>query len=93
MNDTPHTIAVIKDIVARLKREPALAGRLEDTADLVDGVGMDSLEMLQFMLELEERLAIQIDFDRLEFSYLKSIATLAAYLDSMPRRPAATGTA
>jgi hypothetical protein len=29
--------------------------------------------MLRFMLELEERLSIQIDFDALEYSYLNSI--------------------
>ena len=93
MTDLHLTIAVIKDIVARLKRDPALASQLEDCADLVDGVAMDSLELLQFMLELEERLAIQIDFERFEFSYLRSIVTLAAFLDSMPRRQAIAGAA
>jgi acyl carrier protein len=93
MNDATSTITAIKGIVARLKRDPALAGRLQDDADLVEGVGMDSLEMLQFMLELEERLAIQIDFDQLEFAYLRSIARLAGFLDSMPRRQLAAGAA
>jgi acyl carrier protein len=93
MNDSTPTIAAVKDIVARLKRDPALATRLDDAADLVDGVGLDSLEMLQFMLELEERLAIQIDFDQLEFSYLRSIARLAAFLDAMPRRSIPAGAA
>ncbi len=54
----------------------------------LDGVGMDSLELLQFMLELEERLAIQIDFDRLEYSYLHSIQMLAEFLATMPPRRA-----
>jgi hypothetical protein len=44
--------------------------------------------MLQFMLELEDRLAIRIDFDRLEFSYLHSIHRLADFLDTMPPRQA-----
>lgn len=86
MTEATPTIAAVKDIVARLKRDPELAARLDDTADLVEGVGLDSLEMLQFMLELEERLAIRIDFDQLEYSYLRSIARLAAFLDTMPRR-------
>jgi acyl carrier protein len=93
MTEATPTIAAIKDIVARLKRDPALATRLDDTADLVEGVGLDSLEMLQFMLELEEKLAIQIDFDQLEFAYLRSIARLAAFLDTMPRRQLAAGAA
>ncbi|MDO8278914.1 MAG: phosphopantetheine-binding protein [Burkholderiaceae bacterium] len=93
MNDTPasSTLLAIKNIVARIKRKPELAHSLADTADLIDEVGLDSLEMLQFMLELEESLNILIDFDRLEFSSLRSIQQLAGLLDTMPRRMPATG--
>jgi acyl carrier protein len=80
------TAAVIKQIVAKLRGEPALADELADTADLVGEIALDSLEMLQFMLEVEERLAIRIDFERLEFAHLRSIRTLAEFLDAMPAR-------
>ena len=42
------------------------------------------------MLEIESTLAIQIDFDRLEFAYLRSIDTLAAFLDTMPAAAGST---
>jgi acyl carrier protein len=80
------TVTAIKQIVAKVRNAPELATELADTADLVDGLALDSLEMLQFMLELEDRLAIRIDFDRLEFAYLRSIRTLADFLDTMPAR-------
>jgi len=81
-------IPVIKRIVARVKRDEALATQLADDADLVDGARLDSLELLQFMLEVEESLGIAIDFDRLEFADLHSIRRLAEFLDTMPARPA-----
>lgn len=80
------TVITIKEIVAKLRHAPQLVNELPDTADLADGLALDSLEMLQFMLELEERLSIRIDFDRLEFSYLRSIRRLADFLDTMPAR-------
>ena len=80
------TVSAIKQIVAKLRNTPELASNLPDTADLVNGLALDSLEMLQFMLELEDRLSIRIDFDRLQFSYLESISTLAHFLDTMPPR-------
>jgi acyl carrier protein len=80
------TVITIKEIVAKLRNAPQLVNELPDTADLADGLALDSLEMLQFMLELEERLSIRIDFDRLEFSYLRSIRRLAEFLDTMPAR-------
>jgi acyl carrier protein len=80
------TISAIKEIVAKVRGAPDLAAELTDTADLVNELALDSLEMLQFMLELEDRLAIRIDFDLLEFSYLHSIRALADFLDTMPAR-------
>jgi acyl carrier protein len=82
------TIGTIKAIVAGIRNAPGLADTLPDTADLVDGLALDSLEMLQLMLELEDRLAVRIDFDRLEFGYLRSISALAGFLDTMPPRRA-----
>jgi acyl carrier protein len=80
------TISTIKAIIAKLKRQPELVNELSDHADLINEVGLDSLELLQFMLEVEERLGIQIDFDALEFSYLHAIHTLAVFLEKMPLR-------
>ena len=82
------TIGTIKSIVAGIRNAPGLAAELSDTADLVDGLALDSLEMLQLMLELEEKLAVRIDFERLEFAYLRSISVLAGFLDTMPPRQA-----
>lgn len=80
------TINTIKDIIAKLTHKPELAQQLGDDADLINEVGLDSLGLLQFMLEVEERLGIQIDFNLLEFSYLQSIHTLAEFLEQMPER-------
>lgn len=81
-----ETIGTIKAILGKLKRDESMAARLSDEADLIDEVGLDSLEMLQFMLEAEERLGLQIDFEALEFDYLRSIRVLAEFLDTMPRK-------
>lgn len=87
------TIVTIKKILGKLKRDESMATQLSDEADLIDEVGLDSLEMLQFMLEAEERLELQIDFDALEFDYLRSIRVLAEFLDTMPRKEAEAKTA
>lgn len=87
------TVDAIKRTLAKIKSDPTLHAVLPDTADLVDDVGLDSLEMLQFMLELEASLAVQIDFDKLEYSYLRSIDSLAAFLDTMPPRTSSAGAA
>ena len=80
------TVETLKKILAKVKSDSTLYPGLSDSANLVDEVGLDSLEMLQLMLEIEATLAVQIDFDKLEFTYLRSVQTLAAFLDTMPTR-------
>ena len=79
-------IQTIKSTVAHIKRQPALADELTHQANLIEEVGLDSLEMLQFMLELESRINRRIDFDRLEYSMFFSLDTLADFLAQMPER-------
>ena len=86
MGEIMSSIRVIKESVERVKGTPGLAARLSDGADLLGEVGLDSLQMLRFMLELEEQLSIQIDFDALEYSYLNSIQRLAEFLETMPQQ-------
>lgn len=78
------TIDTIKRILTTVKALPGSTADLADDADLIEEIELDSIEMLNFMLELEAELQIRIDFDRMEFSMLSSIATLAAFLETMP---------
>ena len=84
------TIDAIKKTIEKVKGVSGMSAELSDDTDIVNSVGLDSLQMLRFMLELEDRLAVMIDFDRLEYSYFNSIRTLAEFMESMPPRPRAT---
>jgi acyl carrier protein len=78
------TIKIVKEVLAHLRADPRMVDTLSDTADLINDVSLDSLELLQLMLEVESRLAVRIDFEKLEYSDLSSIAVLANFLDAMP---------
>jgi acyl carrier protein len=84
----PNTVTAIKEIIAHLRGVPSMATELGDHADLLNDVGLDSIELLQFMLEVEARTAKNIDFEKLEFSHLSSISGLAEFLETMPSRHA-----
>lgn len=73
-------VNALKQLLAGVRRDPELL-HLPDTASLIDDVRLDSLELLTFMLEIEAKLAIQIDFERLDYDHLGSLADLAAFLD------------
>jgi acyl carrier protein len=78
------TVIALKNVLADLRGDPDLKN-LPDTASVIGDVGLDSLELLQFMLEIEAALAIEVDFERLSFDDFDSLNDLASFLDSMPR--------
>jgi acyl carrier protein len=77
------TVIALKDVLADLRGDPELKN-LPDDASVLSDVGLDSLELLQFMLEVEARLAVEVDFERLSYEQLESLTDLASFLDSMP---------
>ena len=81
-----NTINTIKSILGQLRASPEMAFQLSDSADLVNDIELDSLELLQFLLEIEANLDIKIDFESLEYSHLNSISILATFLDTLPSR-------
>jgi acyl carrier protein len=78
-------IQEIKLILEQIKGVPGLAARLPDSADIIEDIGLDSLQMMEFMLEVESQLDLEIDFEKLEFSYLKSIEKLSEILQQMKK--------
>ena len=78
------TVIALKDVLADLRGDPDLKN-LPDNASVLSDVGLDSLELLQFMLEIEASLAVEVDFERLSYEHLESLVDLASFLDSMPR--------
>jgi acyl carrier protein len=79
------TVTALKEVLADLRADPDLR-TLPDTASVLTDVGLDSLELLQFMLEIEAGLAVQVDFERLSYAHLDSLVELATFLDAMPHR-------
>jgi acyl carrier protein len=79
------TVIALKDVLADLRGDPELKN-LSDDASVLSDVGLDSLELLQFMIEVEAKLAVEVDFERLSYEQLESLTDLASFLDSMPRQ-------
>jgi acyl carrier protein len=78
-------IQSIKLILEKIKGVPGLAEQLADSADIIEDVGLDSLQMMEFMLEIESQLNLEIDFEKLDFSYLKSIEKFSEILQQMKK--------
>lgn len=76
--ETYMIIKSIKEIIAEVKETPELMHTLTDDADIIQDVGLDSLQMMAFLLRIEETLGVRFDCECFDFSHLQSISALAA---------------
>lgn len=73
-------IKQLKTILGTVTEDPSAAQELSDDANIITDVALDSVQMIEFMLEIEENFSIEINFDEIDFSHFTSIKILAEYL-------------
>ena len=49
-------------------------------ADLVDEYGLDSLQMISFLLGIEDCFDLELDYENLELDHLRSVSQFASYV-------------
>jgi len=70
----------VKEIIARIKGDPTLVDTLPDGANLIRDVGLDSLQLIHFILQLEEELDIEFDFEGFDYDHLMSISAFCQFV-------------
>jgi acyl carrier protein len=75
---TELVTVVIEALSAVLNQE--LPDATEETK-LFDNLGMDSTGVLGLLMELEDRLGIEVDPDELEQKHLESVGSLTDYVE------------
>ena len=70
-------------MISEVKEDPELAGKLDGTSDIIHDAGLDSLQLVHFMLKIEDEFDVEIDFDDFELEYLSSIDTFCGYVREM----------
>ncbi|CDM70315.1 hypothetical protein CM240_3198 [Clostridium bornimense] len=73
----------IIEILADIKEDEKLKDTLTGESSIIDDVGLDSLEMINFLLMIEEEFKKEINFERLEYSNLSSINTFVTFLEAL----------
>ena len=71
---------VIAQVLAEVKRDPSLATRITPGTNLLEEVGIDSLELTEFVLRLEDTLGLTVDYERFDLRHLRSLAVFAEFL-------------
>jgi len=81
-------MARLRQLLAEAVGDGTLANDISDDADIVNDIGIDSIQMITFLLSVEDALDISLDFENLDLSDLTSLRQFHAFVASM-QSPAA----
>lgn len=70
----------IKEILAEVAEKPELIELLQGDFNIIEEVGLDSLQMINFVLRIEDEFDVEIDFDEFDYDNLQSISSFCEFL-------------
>lgn len=68
------------EIIAEIKEEPGLLQTLNGASDLTLDAALDSLQIINFILRVEDEFNIEVDFDTFDLEHLKSVDRFSTYV-------------
>lgn len=69
-------------IISEIKNEPDLAATLTGASDMLNDAGLDSLQLINFILRIEDEFEIEIDFDQFDMEHLQSIDIFCNFIQA-----------
>jgi len=69
-------------IICEVKEDTSLTEKIENSIDLLNEIDIDSLQLINIILKIEDEWDIQIDFDEFDMNSLKSVDSLCEYIKS-----------
>jgi acyl carrier protein len=71
----------LSKILADVKEDSSIINKINDSTDLINDLGLDSLQMINFLLKIEDEFNIEFDFDNLDFSLMLSFGRLTKFIE------------
>ena len=72
----------IKNLLGVVKEDLELPDKIPDGANIINDVGLDSLQLLNFLLLVEETMQIEMNFEQLDARYLSSITNFCEFIST-----------
>ncbi len=71
----------VKTILMEVKSMKVSEVDWNGNVDIIDDIGLDSLQIINFLLKLEDQLNIEIDFEEFNYNHLRSLEKFCGFLE------------
>jgi acyl carrier protein len=69
----------VKAVLGEIVGQDLVAGITDDTG-IVNELGLDSIQMITFLLHIEDEFDVELDFERLELAQLDSVRQFCEFV-------------
>lgn len=73
-------------VLSEVLNKPITVTALQDDTDLIQEFGLSSLDMMQFILKVENAFDITVDIERLDLNSFRNLSRLLEFINSCPAR-------
>jgi acyl carrier protein len=80
MDTVVDVMEKMKQLISEVAGNPELAENIDGSTDIINDIGLDSIQMINLVLLIEDEFEIQIDFEDFDFFTFSSIKALSDYI-------------
>jgi acyl carrier protein len=70
----------IKELLIEVTGDPSWGEQLTGATDIINEVGLDSIQMINFVLMMEDEFGIEIDFENFDYTNFNSLDALCLFI-------------
>lgn len=74
-------ITRLEGVVTRTMGDAHTALSVGDDDDIVNGLGIDSMQMIRLLLEVEATFGVSLDFEQLDLAHLRSVRAFSSFIE------------
>ena len=71
----------LRRIISKLKNDEQLYLSIDEQTDIINEIGLDSLQMISLLLEIEETFDIIIDYELIDINKLQNLSTIETMIN------------
>ena len=73
----------ISALIAQVKGDSTLPTRLKSSSNLLEEVGLDSLQTINLILLVEGEFGVEVDLDTFDMDHLSTLGSFASYIKGL----------
>lgn len=82
MQQSPVSVEQIITMISEVKQDPSCLTRLDRDSDIIHDAGLDSIQLIHFILRIEDDFNVEIDFEEFDMEHLGSIQAFCNFVNT-----------